>query len=54
MAQSSGSVTVDDTRNGWHHDQRRAMIQTECNGECFMFYVSHTGVRALRVLSVYR
>ena len=97
------------TGNGWHHDQRRAMIQTECNGwsayaanifnasrqssgsravddhatdtmtgtahmlsdcvpsmttatpsvgmyngECFMFYVSHTGVRALRVLSSYR
>ena len=20
------------TGNGWHHDQRRAMIQTECNG----------------------
>ena len=31
-AQSSGSRAVDDTRNGWHHDQRRAMIQTECNG----------------------
>ena len=25
-----------------------------CNGECFMFYVSHTGVRALRVLSASR
>ena len=25
-----------------------------CNGECFMFYGSHTGVRALRVLSVSR
>ena len=45
MAQSSGSRAVDD-----HATPSVGMY----NGECFMFYVSRIGVRALRVLSAPR
>ena len=74
MAQSSGSVTVDDhatdTMTGTAHmlsdcvrvDDHATPSVGIYNGECFMFYGSHTGVQrhdqrramiqtALRVLS---